>query len=360
MKFEIDKQTLKAALKQPTRLAKLKTSFQILQNILLEAYDGSLSITGTDLNTVFRITVPANVKEEGKVCVDAAHLDKVVGSCAETISINTEITCESKGIVIKTDKTKHAMPMADLAEWPQSVFHDGEYENEIDAELLALTCRKVAYCVSRDESRPDFNGACLIVKGGKATMVSTDGHRLAKADVACKGADIDSIIIPHKALPSLCELTGSVSLHVDKSKLHVKTEDGVQMSISLVAGRFPDFTKVFPTKFATKVTVESKPLKDMLRAASLAMSEHGSVRLDATCDRLDLSSMNKKCRASATVECITEGEVASVGINPIYLQQAIDTIGAETVTIGINDADSPILIEGTEDTDKHIVMPMQY
>lgn len=357
MKLEIDKQTLKSAIKQPTRLTKLKTSFQILQSILIEARDNTLSITGTDLNTAFRITVPAKVKEEGKVCVDASHFEKVVGASAENISIITD----GKELTVKTDITKHSMPLQDIAEWPENVFHAGEYENEIDAELLAMLCRKVAYAVSKDESRPDFTGGCFLVKDGKATMVSTDGHRLAKAEAAYKGSDIDSIIIPCKALPSLCELTGNVRLHVEGGKLHVYApDDGVHMSICLVAGRFPDFSKVFPTSFATKVTVESKPLKDMLKAASLAVPKFGCVRFQASVDRLDLSSMSDKCRAAATVECVTEGEAVSVGINPIYLQQTIDIIGAEAITMCINDDDSPILLESEDDNSKHIIMPMQF
>ena len=138
------------------------------------------------------------------------------------------------------------------------------------------------------------------------------------------------------------------------------TDDGVQMSISLVAGRFPDFTRVFPTCFDTKVTIDVKSFRDMLKSVAIATEQSGNVHIKISEDMLALSANNNKCKASAEIPVEVDGKTVSFGINGEYLLQTIDAICEPRVSIGIVDADSPILVTGVNNSEsnQHIVMPM--
>ena len=55
-----------------------RTTHQILTNVLLEAKDGRLSLTATDLDTTFLSEVDANVKTPGAVTAPARRLYEVL------------------------------------------------------------------------------------------------------------------------------------------------------------------------------------------------------------------------------------------------------------------------------------------
>jgi DNA polymerase-3 subunit beta len=356
MRIQIDKQTFKQAIKQPAKLAKpARTSFAVLQNIKLEARDGKLSVTGTDLDTSIRVSVPATVNEEGMVVVDAATLDKATNAPADDIIISTD----KDSVTVRAGKTWHMLPKGDISEYPTIDFLNGEVDCEIDGINLGSLCRKVAYAISKDDTRKDFTGALFTVKDGKAQMVSTDGHRLAKAECEATG-ELEGCIVPAKAIQILSELTGAIKLHSANGKLHVMTADGVQMSISLIAGKFPDFSKVFPTSFDTTVTVDAKPLKDMLKYVGMATRKDGTVRIGIHKDTVTLGADNQKCKSNAEIPAELEGEPVSIGINGEYLSQTIEAIGESRLSIRIIDADSPMLVTGVDDSEsnQHIVMPM--
>lgn len=356
MKFEIDKQTLKSAIKQPVKLAKTRTSFAPMQNIMLEARDGKLSVIGSDLDTSIRVSVPATVHEDGLIVVEAATLDKAINAPADDFIIRTDKDC----VTVHAGKAWHTFPQGDISEYPTFDFLNGEGDCEIDGTNLGWLCRKVAYAISKDETRKEFTGAFFTSKGGKAQMVSTDGHRLAKAECPSTG-ELEGCIVPAKAIQILSELTGTIKLHSSSGKLHVMTADGVQMSISLIAGRFPDFSKVFPTSFATTGTVEAKPLKDMLKCVEMATSKTGCVRMSTYKDTVTLGADNQKCKSNAEIPAEFEGESVCIGINGGYMLQTIEAIGEPRLSIRIIDADSPMVVTGVDDSEsnQHVIMPMQ-
>jgi len=355
MHIHINKQMFKQAIRQPVKLAKTRTSFAVLQNIKLEGKDGKLIVTGTDMDTSICVSVSGTVHEEGIVLVDAATLDNVTSAHSDEIIISAD----NESVTVKSEKVKHTLPKGDISDFPSIEFISGKNDCEISGSNLCWLCRKTAYSISKDESRKDFTGALLSVKDGMAQMVATDGHRLSKAECEATGV-LDGCIVPAKAIKILSELTGIIKLHSSKGKIHVMTDDGVQMSISLVAGRFPDFTRVFPTCFDTKVTIDVKSFRDMLKSVAIATEQSGNVHIKISEDMLALSANNNKCKASAEIPVEVDGKTVSFGINGEYLLQTIDAICEPRVSIGIVDADSPILVTGVNNSEsnQHIVMPM--
>lgn len=356
MRIELDKQTFKQAIKQPVRLAKTKSSFAVLQNIELEGRDGKLIVTGTDLDVSVRIGVPAFVAEDGHAVVDAATLDKATNAPADTVAIITD----KDSVTVTVGQVKHTLPKADATEYPSIAFAEGECDCEIDGAQLGCLCRKVAYAISKDEFRKEFTGALFTVQNGEAQMVSTDGHRLAKAECKATGK-LEGCIVPSKAIQVLAGLTGTIKLHAAGGKLHVTAAGGVQMSISLIAGSFPDFSKVFPRSYNATATIDAKPLKDMLRSVGLATEKCGIVRMTIGNAQATLSASSNKLSACADIPCESEGEIVTIGINGEYLSQTIEAIGEERITLSIIDADSPMLVTGVAESEsnEHIVMPMQ-
>jgi DNA polymerase-3 subunit beta len=359
MKIGFDRIDLKNALKRILPITRRKSSFAVFANVLITAKDGICTLIATNLDTAVRVHVPANVMDEGEALVDAVRLSRA----ADT---KDDIVIEKDGnvLALTSGTLLHRLPLADIAEFPSVEFYDGEYECEIDADDLRSIVQKASYAVSKDESRGEFTGAHLVCDGGKAQMTTTDGNRLAQAECHASG-DLPAMIVPGKDLPTLSELSGTVSMHAcaakkgDKPTHLLVKSDALEMRISLINGMFPDFTKVFPSKFDAEICIDSRNLRDMVKAVGMAApKETQTIRLELNPKSIRLYAHSGKIESSASVECELTGIGAVLGMNWTYLIDALNACNSTAVRIGVVDSDSPCVIWADE-TASHIVMPMQ-
>jgi len=74
---------------------------------------------------------------------------------------------------------------------------------KIPAKILSSLIAKTAFAISNEESRYTLNGALLLLKPDTITMVATDGHRLAVAEIDHKFEGLTREVrplVPKKAL----------------------------------------------------------------------------------------------------------------------------------------------------------------
>ena len=69
MEFKIKRNVLAKTLGNIVKIIPPKSTYTILQNIIIEAKDSNLSIQATDLDVFIKKTIPAEIIEEGKVLI---------------------------------------------------------------------------------------------------------------------------------------------------------------------------------------------------------------------------------------------------------------------------------------------------
>ena len=90
MKFSCEKALLQAAIAVASRAVASKSSIPALEGILLEA-DTQLRLTGYDLETGIRTTVPAEVTEGGMLVLSARLFGEIVRKLPDdVISFSSE------------------------------------------------------------------------------------------------------------------------------------------------------------------------------------------------------------------------------------------------------------------------------
>ena len=72
MKFTISKQVFLDGLRQVASVVSSKTTLPILSNVKIEAENGQIRFTATDLDVCITGVVPANVLREGTVTLPAS------------------------------------------------------------------------------------------------------------------------------------------------------------------------------------------------------------------------------------------------------------------------------------------------
>src|SRR5438046_10671638 len=107
MEFSVTKSTLLNELTTSQGVVERKTTIPILSNLLVEAREGRVTITATDLELSVRSSCEAKVKKEGAGTIPAKKLLELV-----RLSPEGEIKCkllENHWVEIVSDKKKYKM-----------------------------------------------------------------------------------------------------------------------------------------------------------------------------------------------------------------------------------------------------------
>lgn len=326
----------------------------VLQGVLLEVNAKGLHVTGYDLEVAYRATVALEGEHRaGKALVDAHKLAAVIRSLP-TGDVNVEGT--AKRLVVSSGSIEFKLAVLDVDTYPTPQELDAT-TTPIDAAALVRSLAAVQYAVSRDTTRYTLCGVFLSTVDGKATLVGTDGHRLAKTEVPWTGAEVHGVILPSKAVGIVRNILerpeGPVAMGI-KDRAVVFNVDGQVLTLRLIDGSFPDWKAIVPTdKPACTWTVSRKALGEALRRLAifglqLKIDVKAGVMITADPDLGD---------AKEQIPGVIDGEFSFVGVNAGYLREVLAASPTDEVVVELRSDLDPVLIRSGEAL--ALVMPMR-
>src|SRR5258708_18546900 len=207
MEFTVSKADLVRELNLSQGVVEKKTTIPILSNILLEAKEGRVILTATDLELGIRCSCPAKVKKEGAGTVPAKKLLDFVRLLPDTDITIKFLENHWANITCGRSRTKMAgMSRESFPELPQIP----AATNQIPAGVLSSMIAKTIFAISMEESRFTLNGALLLIRPEGVVMVSTDGHRLAYVESTTQTRDENRpfrALVPRKGLAEILKLS---------------------------------------------------------------------------------------------------------------------------------------------------------
>ena len=181
MKFSLERDLFARVLKRIDSVCSNRGSFAILSSCLIEAKGNSITVTGTDLDITLRVVENADIIEEGVIVINAHRLLDTVQNQPQGSEIL--ITSEGSQILVEAGNFRARIPSGDVSEFPPITAIDLKSSLCMEASAFKNLIDKTMFSISRDDSRADFTGALLtIFENGCIQMVSTDGHRLSRAE----------------------------------------------------------------------------------------------------------------------------------------------------------------------------------
>src|ERR1700740_3464596 len=138
-----------------------KTTIPILSNFLLEAEDGRVTITATDLDQSIKTSCSAKVKKPGSCTIPARKLYDYIKLLPDgDISIKLQ---DNHWVQIRSGRSNTKMVGMARANFPQVP----EFPSVSSVALPVATFRslisKTIFAISNEESRYTLNGALLIL-----------------------------------------------------------------------------------------------------------------------------------------------------------------------------------------------------
>ncbi|MEX0936007.1 MAG: DNA polymerase III subunit beta [Gemmatimonadota bacterium] len=348
MKFTITRQNLHQALNAVSASIPSKTTLPVLSNILFEAGDEGIRMSGTDLDVGVRITVPADVEEGGSLTAPGKKLQEIARELAdEPVMVNTradqiELRCGRSHFKL------NGLPAADFPTLPEVSFEGGWTAEGRD--LLSLI-RHTAFAVSTEESRPVLNGVLWELRDREMRMVATNGHRLAKMTIPA-GPSLETtaqLIVPPAALQHVQRLFDEENpVQVGRNGNHLGfSSGGTEVYTRLIEGSYPNYEQVIPKDNDRIAMVQRKPFESAVRrVAAVASDQTHRIRLIFEPGHVRLNVLTPDLgEAHDEMDVGFEGEALTIGFNANYLLEVLRYVGTEEVKMSFKAPERAATVE---------------
>ena len=348
MKIKIIRSKFIDGLKKVQNIVAGKGSLQIIQNAMLEAKEGKLSLVTTDLDISIKSTVDCDVVEAGATTLPVKLLFSTISSCAEGV-VELESDLQNRARISAGSAAFKLSGMA-VEDFPALPAADNAFAYTLPQATLREMLRKTSYAVSQDETRKTLKGVLMSFKDGKLTMVATDGRRLAlvEHEIDFPAAAEKDIILPSKVVAELQRSLagdGEVKVTIEKSQVSFNLGE-TQIYSKLLDEIYPNYRQVIPSSSREKIEVDRKLLLDAIdRASVMTMEESSSVRLTFEDNQLLVSSVAADIgEAKDVVPIKYSGEKIEIVFNPAYVKDPLKAIDEDEVTVELNNGSSPAII----------------
>ena len=373
MELTVAKKDLLKLLARVGSVTERRSTMQALSNVLFTAEGSQLRLFATDNAMAMSGAIGAQVSAPGVVALPAKDLIERVRMMPDgpvSLATNERSIATLKAGVGARRYTVSGLPEVDFPA-PPEVPSTGSTLT-IPARAMVDLIAHAAFSVSTDESRPHLNSTLVEFDGETVRMVSTDGHRLTKAEVTSAGSSSKAtLLVPLKAVQELRRVCDDLlSDHGAEATLTITTAGSTAFftagslvfSVKLIEAQFPPYSQVIPKQSTRNVRASRAALADALRAVSIAASEKtGGVRL-----LLGEGVVRIASESPGVGEGFDElpvdytGTPVQVGLNGKYLLDVLAALSEDEISIDLNGELDPIVVKPVGDRSfLAVVMPMR-
>jgi len=354
MKFTCKRNDLVQAVTNVSRAVGAKAAVPALEGILIRTRNNKLFVAGYDLNLGITTEIDADIDQSGSAVLSAKFFGDVVRRMpGEDITIS----CDEKQLTEISSGASHFTILAISAEdYPELPAVEGGESLEMDQQILQNMINQTLFAVALGDAKPVHTGSLFDIVGGKLTVVSVDGYRLALRRENIK-ADTDfRFIVPGKTLGEVSRLIGGGegNVNIKLGDRHIIFEvDGYSVISRLLEGDFLDYNASIPKTHTLEVTVGVRSLVDSVERAALLISERmkSPLRMKFSGSTISIACETSMGKIYDEVSCTSEGGDVSIGFNHKYLLDALRNSGCDEVKLQLSGPLSPVKVvpkEGEE------------
>jgi DNA polymerase-3 subunit beta len=371
MKLTIERDALLGPLAHVQSVVERRNTIPVLANVLIQAENGRLSLTATDMDMDIVETVAAEVSAKGAVTASAHTIYDIVRKLPEGAQVEFARQGESERMTIKSGRSSFALATLPVEEFPALSGDKLPHGFSLQAAELRALIDRTRFAISTEETRYYLNG--IFVHATKSSdvpvlrAVATDGHRLARVEMPLPegAAGMPGVIVPRKVVSELRKLIEETGEAITVALSDTKIRFGfgtIVLTSKLIDGTFPDYERVIPTNNDKLMEVHCKGFAQAVdRVATISTEKSRAVKLAVQPGTLTISA-NSPDSGNATEE-IEVGYTASpieIGFNARYLLDIAEQIEGEHAQFAMADAASPTLVRDVADASAlYVLMPMR-
>ncbi|RSS84503.1 DNA polymerase III subunit beta [Streptomyces sp. WAC06614] len=373
MKIRVERDVLAEAVAWAARSLPARPPVPVLAGLLLKAEEGTLSLSGFDYEVSARVSVEADVEEDGTVLVSGRLLADICRALPNrpveisTDGVRATVVCGSSRF------TLHTLPVEEYPALPQMPTATGT----VPGEVFAAAAAQVAIAAGRDDTLPVLTGVRIEIEGDRVTLASTDRYRFAVREFLWKPEDPNAsavALVPAKTLLDTAKSLTSgdtVTLALSGSGagegLIGFEGAGRRTTTRLLEGDLPKYRTLFPTEFNSVAVIETAPFVEAVKRVALVAERNTPVRLSFEQGVLILEAgSSDDAQAVERVDAKLEGDDISIAFNPTFLLDGLSAIDSPAAQLSFTTSTKPALLSGRPAVDaeadeayKYLIMPVR-
>jgi len=362
MKFSVSKEKLLEGLQTVQNVVSTRTTLPILSNVLLQATDGQLRFTTSDLDVGIRSAVEVSVEKPGATTLPARRLLSIV---RELPASEITVEVDSKNVAsIRSGPSFFKILGLPEEEFPPLPKFENAKTFTLRQKDLKDALKKTAYAISTDETRYVLNGILFSFRDNKLTLVATDGRRLALVDIELEfpRSHEGDVIIPSKAVGEMARLLtddGEIKISLGENQAAFEV-NGTLLVSKLIEGNYPNYRQVIPAETKERVTLERVLFHDAVHRVSLLASEKSnSVKLVFTKNNLEIAANTPDVgEARESLAIAYKGRDLAIAFNPEFLMAPLKNLTVDEVFLDLIDEMSPGVVK-IQGPFLYVIMPMR-
>lgn len=345
-----------------------------LLGIVIEAENGQVFLSGSDLETASKANFIADVSAHGKVLVPGKLLAEISRSLP-----NKPVTIQLDGsrVFVTSGTAKFTLPTLSLNDYP-NLPEIPETTGVIAGDIFATAVTQVAIAAGRDDSLPTLTGIHVEINQDRITLAATDRYRLAICEIQWQATqpNVETVaLLRARTLADAAKsLTGTKNIFISLTsptshdRLAGFVSDGKSMTSRMLDGTFPPYRHLLPQNITTTVVVEVAQFLDSVRRVALVTDKTVPLRLSFANSTLELEAgAGEDAQATEALEISLTGEPISIAFNPVFLADGLQAIETPFVQISFTGSNKPAILTGKADRDgepnenyRYLLMPMRY
>ncbi|MDP9444166.1 MAG: DNA polymerase III subunit beta [Actinomycetota bacterium] len=379
MKFRVERDALADAVAWAARSLPLRPSVPVLAGLLIETGEEGLMLSGFDYETSARVTVPAEVADEGRALVSGRLLADITRSLPGR---PVEMTADGPRVALSCGSARFSLQTMPVEDYPALPAMPTASGTVLGADFAAAVSQAVT-AAGRDDMLPVLTGVRLEIDGTTITLLATDRYRLSLRELSWSPEQPDlsaTALVPARVLAETAKaLTAGGAVTLALASGGAGGGEGIigfegavggshrRTTTRLLDGEFPKVRALFPTESATVAHVDTGALVEAVKRVSLVAERNTPVRLTFASDLVTLEAgSGDEAQASESVEARVEGEDISIGFNPGYLLDGLGAVSAPAVHLAFTQPTRPAALAGAADLDaepdldfRYLLMPVR-
>ena len=348
MKFTVEREHLLKPLQQVSGPLGGRPTLPILGNLLLQVADGTLSLTGTDLEMemVARVAL-VQPHEPGATTVPARKFFDICRGLPEGAEIAVQL--EGERMLVRSGRSRFSLSTLPAADFPNL----DDWQSEVEFTLPQATMKRLIeatqFSMAHQDVRYYLNGMLFETEGEELRTVATDGHRLAVCSMPIgQSLPSHSVIVPRKGVIELMRMLdgGDNPLRVQIGSNNIRAHVG-------------DF--IFTSKLVDGQQISVLLKQAFARAAILSNEKFRGVRLYVSENQLKITANNPEQEEAEEILDVTySGAEMEIGFNVSYVLDVLNALKCENVRMMLTDSVSSVQIEdAASQSAAYVVIPMR-
>ena len=363
MKILCEKNRLLAGINTVAKAVSYKSTLDILQCILIEAYENRIRLTANDTELGIETIIEGQILEQGQIALEAKIFSEIIKKSPDNeIFIETEengktnIECEQIHCSIMGKEGDDFTHLPEVS---------GENTVTISQFDLKETISQTIFSISDNENNKLMTGELLKVSGNTFSLTSLDGHRISvrRVTLADSYGDME-VIVPGKSLQEVSKiLTGGAEEQVElciTDKHILFAFDQTRVVTRLLKGKFYNIEQMLSSDYETRIRVNRMDFLRCLDRSSLFTRESDKkpIILRMENDRMEIMISSQIGSMQEELAISKEGKDLVIGFNPRFLSDALRAIEEEEVDIYLINSIAPCTFRDEERKYLYLILPI--